>query len=97
MKGLVEKAGLIFITNIFNLSLEKKNSWLGRMDEDITAKISAPWPAHCIPWRLATDDWIPAYCKKAGINSIGSRVGIFSRVMYLQLGYKNFMGHGEAR
>ena len=59
--GLVEMAGPIFSTNIFNLSLETKNSWLGRMDETLTAKNSALQPEHCIHWRLPDEGWIPAY------------------------------------
>ena len=34
-------------------------------------EISAPWPAHCIHLRVGTEDWIPAYRKEAGINSVG--------------------------
>ena len=40
------------------------------MDDDLIAKNSPPWPAHCIRWRLATEGWIPAYCMKARINSV---------------------------
>ena len=32
-------------------------------------EISAPRPAHCIHWRVGTEGWIPAYGKKAGMNS----------------------------
>ena len=31
--------------------------------------ISAPRPAHCIHWRVRTEGWIPAYRKKAWMNS----------------------------
>ena len=41
------------------------------MGNDLTARNSAPLPSH---WRLATEDWIPAYCKKARINSVAVSV-----------------------
>ena len=46
--------------------------WLGRMDDDLIAIYSDPRPTHFIHWRLVTEDWIPAYCKKARINSDAS-------------------------
>ena len=41
-------------TNSFNLSQETKSPWLSRMNENLTTKTSAPRPAHCIRWGVAT-------------------------------------------
>ena len=42
------------------------------MDGDLTVKNYALQPTHCIHWRLPDEVWIPAYWKKAGINSVDS-------------------------
>ena len=73
MKGLVGGVHLIFSNNPFNLSQETYNPWHCSIDEDLTVKNSGLRLARSIHIRvrLATPKWIPAYCKKAGINSDG--------------------------
>ena len=74
LKILVENIGPAFSTNPFNSSHKTKNPWFSRMDDKLTTRNSAPWPAHSIHWRLATEGWIPAYSKKARINFVPSIV-----------------------
>jgi hypothetical protein len=68
-----------YITWIMSLNIK---SWLHDSDNDIDIgwagwmmtlplEISAPRPAHCIHWRVGIEGWIPAYWKKAGMNSVG--------------------------
>ena len=39
----------------------------------LSVEISAPRPARCIHWRVGTEGWILAYCKKDGMNSAAVR------------------------